>query len=55
MKRLVSVAGLVWLLLLSSTPPGHFNAVFVKDLGPLNDPDILKQARLAAEPTADCG
>jgi 3',5'-nucleoside bisphosphate phosphatase len=31
------------------TPPGHFNAIFVKDLGPLNDPDLLKQARLATE------
>ena len=31
------------------TPPGHFNVIFVKDLGPLNDPDIMKQAKLAVE------
>ncbi|MBN1590396.1 MAG: hypothetical protein JW888_12850 [Pirellulales bacterium] len=31
------------------TPPGHFNTIFVKDMTPLNDPDIVKQARLADE------
>ena len=35
-----------------STPPGHYNAIFVKQIDPIDQPDVLDAVRIAAEQNA---
>lgn len=35
-----------------STPPGHYNAVLVTEIGPIDNPDVLDSVRVAAEQSA---
>jgi hypothetical protein len=34
------------------TPPGHYNAVFIKEIDPIGQPDVLDAVRIAAEQKA---